>query len=115
MATSIKSTIKKIVSSQTFKATARTGFFLAPLLIPIAIYVYCKEDFGYDTARDLLNVITALSSVFSPIIGLKIAFSGDDSNSAINIAKGLGVALGIPIIVHLVGTFYINCFGGLGG
>lgn len=32
-----------------------------------------------------------------------------------DVAKGLGIGFGGPTAVHLIGTFAINNFGGLGG
>ena len=39
----------------------------------------------------------------------------DGGESAMNVAKGLGIGFGGPTAVHLMGTFSINNFGGLGG
>ena len=39
----------------------------------------------------------------------------DGGESAMNVAKGLGIGFGGPTAVHLIGTFAINNFGGLGG
>ncbi len=73
-------------------------------------------DFGYDTARDISRVVTALSTVPSSLAGMKIAFGQrDGGESAMNVAKGLGVGFGGPTAVHLIGTFAINNYGGLGG
>ena len=48
--------------------------------------------------------------------GMKIAFGQrDGGESAMNVAKGLGIGFGGPTAVHLIGTFAINNFGGLGG
>ena len=141
MATSIKSTLKKVVSSRAFKITARVGFLLAPQLVLIAIGVYDQAahaqglvgapvdprfgqsnevgqlaDFGYDTARDISRVVTALSCVPSSLAGMKIAFAQrDGGESAMNVCKGLGIGFGGPTAIHLLGTFAINNFGGLGG
>jgi len=141
MATSIKSTIKKVVSSRKFKVAARVGFLLAPQLVLLALGVYDQvahaqglvgapvdprygqsnevgqmADFGYDSARDVSRVVTAMSTVPSSMAGMKIAFGQrDGGESAMNVAKGLGVGFGAPTAVHLLGTFAINNFGGLGG
>lgn len=29
--------------------------------------------------------------------------------------KGAAIALGIPTVIHLIGSFMVNNFGGLGG
>jgi hypothetical protein len=141
MVTSIQSTSKKIISSRAFKVACRVGFLLAPQLVLMAIGVYDQvahaqglvgapvdprygqsnevgqmADFGYDTARDISRVVTALSTIPSSMAGMKIAFGQrDGGESAMNVAKGLGIGFGGPTAVHLIGTFAINNFGGLGG
>ena len=141
MATSIKSITKKVISSRAFKVATRVGFLLAPQLVLLAIGVYDQAahaqglvgapvdprygqsnevgqmaDFGYDTARDVSRVVTAVSTVPSSLAGMKIAFGQrDGGESAMNVAKGLGIGFGGPTAVHLIGTFAINNFGGLGG
>jgi len=141
MATSIKSTLKKVASSRAFKIAGRVGFLLAPQLVLFAIGVYDHAahaqglvgapvdprygqsnevgqlaDFGYDTARDISRVVTALSTVPSSLAGMKIAFAQrDGGEAAMNVCTGLGVGFGGPTAVHLIGTFAINNFGGLGG
>src|SRR5271168_3136360 len=133
--------IKKIKSSRTAKVAARVGFLLAPQLLLMAIGVYDQvahaqglvgapvdprygqsnevgqlADYGYDSARDISRVVTALSTVPSAMAGMKIAFGQrDGGESAMNVAKGLGIGFGGPTAVHLLGTFAINNFGGLGG
>jgi len=132
---------KKIASSRTLKVAARVGFLLAPQLLLMALGVYDHAvhaqglvgapvdprfgqsnevgqlaDYGYDTARDVSRVVTALSTVPSSLAGMKIAFGQrDGGEAAMNVAKGLGVGFGGPTAVHLIGTFAINNFGGLGG
>jgi hypothetical protein len=141
MLAQIKSVSKKIVSSRAFKVATRVGFLLAPQLLLMAIGIYDQAahaqglvgapvdprygqsnevgqmaDFGYDEARDISRVVTALSTVPSSMAGMKIAFgSRDGGESAMNVAKGLGIGFGGPTAVHLMGTFAINNFGGLGG
>jgi hypothetical protein len=138
---SIKTMSKKISSSRAFKVACRVGFLLAPQLVLMAIGVYDQvahaqglvgapvdprygqsnevgqlADFGYDTARDISRVVTALSTVPSSMAGMKIAFGQrDGGEAAMNVAKGLGIGFGGPTAVHLIGTFAINNFGGLGG
>lgn len=132
---------KKIASSRALKVAARVGFLLAPQLLLMAIGIYDHAvhaqglvgapvdprfgqsnevgqlaDYGYDTARDVSRVVTALSTVPSSLAGMKIAFGQrDGGEAAMNVAKGLGVGFGGPTAVHLIGTFAINNFGGLGG
>ena len=135
------STLKKITSSRAFNVAARVGFLLAPQLVLMALGVYDHAahaqglvgapvdprfgqsnevgqlaDYGYDTARDISRVVTALSTIPSSLAGMKIAFGQrDGGEAAMNVAKGLGVGFGGPTAVHLIGTFAINNFGGLGG
>jgi len=132
---------KKIASSRAFRVASRVGFLLAPQLVLMAFGVYDQvahaqglvgapvdprygqsnevgqlADYGYDTARDISRVVTALSTIPSSLAGMKIAFGQrDGGESAMNVAKGLGVGFGGPTAVHLIGTFAINNFGGLGG
>jgi len=141
MVATFKTLSKKITSSRTFKVASRVGFLMAPQLVLIALGVYDQvahaqglvgapvdprygqsnevgqmADFGYDTARDISRVVTALSTVPSSMAGMKIAFGQrDGGESAMNVAKGLGIGFGGPTAVHLIGTFAINNFGGLGG
>jgi hypothetical protein len=134
-------TLKTITSSRASKVTARLGFLLAPQLVLMAIGA-CDQaahaqglvgapvdprfgqsnevgqmaDQAYDTARDISRVVTALSTIPSSLAGMKIAFGQrDGGEAAMNVAKGLGVGFGGPTAVHLIGTFAINNFGGLGG
>lgn len=141
MVTSINKLTKKIASSREFKVACRVGMLLAPQLVLMAIGVYDQvahaqglvgapvdprygqsnevgqlADFGYDTARDISRVVTALSTIPSSMAGMKIAFGQrDGGEAAMNVAKGLGIGFGGPTAVHLIGTFAINNFGGLGG
>ncbi len=138
---SIKSFSNKVTKSHAFKVATRIGFLLAPQLVLMAIGIYDQAahaqglvgapvdprygqsnevgqmaDYGYDTARDISRVVTALSTVPSSMAGMKIAFGQrDGGESAMNVAKGLGIGFGGPTAVHLMGTFAINNFGGLGG
>ncbi len=141
MVTTLNSLKKRIASSRALKVAARVGFLLAPQLLLMAFGVYDSvahaqglvgapvdprfgqsnevgqlADYGYDTARDISRVVTALSTVPSSLAGMKIAFGQrDGGEAAMNVAKGLGVGFGGPTAVHLIGTFAINNFGGLGG
>lgn len=141
MVTKLNSLKKTIASSRALKVACRVGFLLAPQLLLMAFGVYDSvahaqglvgapvdprfgqsnevgqlADYGYDTARDISRVVTALSTVPSSLAGMKIAFGQrDGGESAMNVAKGLGVGFGGPTAVHLIGTFAINNFGGLGG
>ena len=77
-------------------------------------------DYGYDMARDCSRVITALSTIPAVMAGAKIAHSfAYEGNAMGNATRGiltaLAVTFGGPTAVHLIGTFAINNFGGLGG
>jgi hypothetical protein len=137
----VTTAFKKLMSSRSVRVAARVGFLLAPQLLLIAFGIYDQSvhaqgmvgapvdprygqsnevgmmaDFGYDTARDISRVVTALSTIPSSMAGMKIAFGQrDGGESAMNVAKGLGIGFGGPTAVHLIGTFAINNFGGLGG
>lgn len=141
MVTKLTSLKKKLKSSRALKVAARVGFLLAPQLVLMAFGAYDQvahaqglvgapvdprfgqsnevgqlADYGYDNARDISRVVTALSTIPSSLAGMKIAFGQrDGGESAMNVAKGLGVGFGGPTAVHLIGTFAINNFGGLGG
>ncbi len=76
------------------------------------------SDYGYDTARDISRVFTALATIPSAMAGLKVACGatgGDPCGGSIHVAKGLAIAFCGPTAMHLIGTFAINNFGGLGG
>lgn len=133
--------LKKIAASRHAQVAARVGFLLAPQMLLMAFGVYDQAvhaqglvgapvdprfgqsnevgqmaDYSYDSARDISRVVTALSTVPSSLAGMKIAFGQrDGGEAAMNVAKGLGVGFGGPTAVHLIGTFAINNFGGLGG
>jgi hypothetical protein len=141
MVTKLSTLTKKALSSRAFRVASRVGILLAPQLVLMAFGVYDQvahaqglvgapvdprygqsnevgqlADYGYDTARDISRVVTALSTIPSSLAGMKIAFGQrDGGESAMNVAKGLGVGFGGPTAVHLIGTFAINNFGGLGG
>ena len=139
--TKVSSLAKKIAASHSFKVATRVGFLLAPQLVLMAVGIYDQAahaqglvgaavdprygqsnevgmlaDYGYDTARDISRVVTALSTIPSSLAGMKIAFGQrDGGEAAMNVAKGLGIGFGGPTAVHLIGTFAINNYGGLGG
>jgi hypothetical protein len=141
MFSNLRTLTKKTVSSRAFRVACRVGILLAPQLVLMAFGVYDQvahaqglvgapvdprygqsnevgqlADYGYDTARDISRVVTALSTVPASLAGMKVAFgSRDGGDSAMNVAKGLGIGFGGPTAVHLIGTFAINNFGGLGG
>ncbi len=71
-------------------------------------------DFGYDTARDISRIVTALSFLLA--LGIAISFLRSRKTSTTgDYWRAAGLIVILPIIVHLVGTFMINNYGGLGG
>lgn len=71
-------------------------------------------DFGYDTARDFSRVLTAVSLLMSLILsGYYIRGQKEKTQSVI--VKAVMLVLAVPVSVHLIGTFMINNYGGLGG
>ncbi|MBX9939385.1 MAG: VWA domain-containing protein [Candidatus Obscuribacterales bacterium] len=71
-------------------------------------------DYGYDTARDIVRCL----SVIALIIGIGLAFGILKSAGSIKprlALKALTIALLLPGAVHLLGTWAINNYGGLGG
>lgn len=68
-------------------------------------------DYGYDCARDLSRLATALSFVLACLVGWLRRNKVKRDRLAIEL---LALAL-IPILVHLIGTTMINNMGGLGG
>jgi len=68
-------------------------------------------DMGYDCARDLSRMATALSFVLACLVGWLRRSKVKRDRLAIEL---LALAL-IPILVHLIGTSMINNMGGLGG
>lgn len=71
------------------------------------------SDYGYDTARDVSRVVTLLSWLIS--IPLGIGLLRGPKKSSFVMVKALALMFAIPTTVHLIGTFLINNFGGLGG
>jgi hypothetical protein len=71
-------------------------------------------DYGYDTARDISRAATCISLLISLVIAAMFLKSRRKITGAA-IAKSVGLLLLVPTLVHLVSTFMINNFGGLGG
>jgi len=71
-------------------------------------------DYGYDCARDIARLLTAASSLLAIIVSV-VFLRGRRKISTSDIAKAVTLMLAVPTIVHLMGTFIINNFGGLGG
>jgi len=68
-------------------------------------------DYGYDTARDISRIVTAISF----IIVFFIPMNKRKKSSIRRVLLELIALTAIPLLVHLAGTFMINNFGGLGG
>ena len=73
--------------------------------------VHSFADFGYDDARKVANILTAIAAVIVFLIPL-------DRNKKLStrrlILRQLALA-SIPVLIDLAGTFMLNNFGGLGG
>ncbi|HEY9730909.1 MAG TPA: hypothetical protein V6C89_03305 [Drouetiella sp.] len=136
---------KTLLGSYAKKVAARTILIMAPNLVLLLIgflehpasaqglvgapvdprYGQSNEvgqisDYGYDMARDCCRVITALSTIPATMAGAKIvhnfAYEGNAmGNATRGILTALAVTFGFPTAIHLIGTFAINNFGGLGG
>lgn len=62
-----------------------------------------------ETARDLVRSLTAVSTVPSSMVGMKIAFGQDEGReSLLCLIKGIGVGFGGPTLVYLVGMLIVN-------
>ncbi len=71
-------------------------------------------DFGYDTMRDISRWITAISLFVALLFGVS-AFRSRKAHSLGEIVQTSCKVCAIPLVVHLLGTYLINNFGGLGG
>lgn len=71
-------------------------------------------DFGYDTARDMSRMGTALSTLIALIIAAGVLRSGGAITSS-RLIRAVVLVVAVPTVVHFVGTFAINNYGGLGG
>ncbi len=71
-------------------------------------------DYGYDRARDLSRLLTALSLLISIVVAI-VFVRGRKVRTWSVYAKAVGVVSLAPAIVHMIGTFMINSCGGLGG
>lgn len=66
-------------------------------------------DYGYDQARDTVRIVTAFAAVLCFFVP-KYKHKGV-KQAIVNLATRASV----PLLTHLIGTFWINNFGGLGG
>jgi hypothetical protein len=71
-------------------------------------------DYGYDTARDFSRACTLASMLISLIVAGVFLRSRRTINR-MDIAKVAALTMLVPFTVHVIGTFRINNFGGLGG
>jgi hypothetical protein len=69
------------------------------------------SDLGYDAARDIARLVTAVTFLIVFFIPLD---ERKKDKVAVLVTELVGLAA-IPLLVHLAGTFIINNFGGLGG
>lgn len=68
-------------------------------------------DFGYDCARDMSRLLT----IFSALAAVVLAFYSLRLRRRRCDFKTVAMAAAVPLAVHLIGTFVVNNFGGLGG
>ena len=68
-------------------------------------------DYGYDTARDISRLVTAVSFLIAFFVPMDKKKAKNLKLIAIEL---IALAL-IPVLIHIAGTYLINNFGGLGG
>lgn len=74
------------------------------------------DGFGYDMARDVSRIVTTITLSITTFLAFKLVFrSGSSKMTAKDILRGLALQYSYPIAVHLIGTFAINNYGGIGG
>lgn len=83
-------------------------------------YGQCNEvgslaDYGYDQARDISRICTALATLLVALFCAPLAVRYWTDNKKLKALRTIGLSLAVPTIVHIFGTFMINNFGGLGG
>ncbi|MBC7998253.1 MAG: hypothetical protein IAF58_09935 [Leptolyngbya sp.] len=71
-------------------------------------------DFGYDTARDIARMLVLISAVLSMLVA-GAYMKGQKSITQSVIVKAVLLVIAAPTVIHLMSTFVINNFGGLGG
>lgn len=72
------------------------------------------SDMGYDAARDVCRMLTVISFFISLFIGF-VFLKGRATITHSAVTKAAALVIVLPTVVHLMGTFIINNFGGLGG
>jgi hypothetical protein len=128
---------------RTLKVLTRVAFSLTPQLLLLVVGAYDNvvhaqslisapidpafgqanqvgemARYGCDVGRDGSRVATALSTIPFTWAGTKLAFNHNDGalfNPARYVFTGLGITFGGPTTVHLLATFAINNYCGLGG
>lgn len=71
-------------------------------------------DFSYDTARDISRAATMIALLVSIVIAILMLRATKELTGR-RVANAIILVIGAPIAVHLMGTFMINNYGGLGG
>jgi len=71
-------------------------------------------DYGYDAARDIARLLTAIALLISIVVAI-VFVRGRKVRTWSVYAKAAGIVFLAPMVVHLIGTFMINSCGGLGG
>ncbi len=106
-----------VLFQQRIFATVAAALFAFPFLRLVVGFLYgglssqgLLTDFGYDTARDLVRCGTALALAFA----FTVIWWHEIKHTKLS-PQTIIVLMSIPILVHLIGTFSINNFGGLGG
>ena len=73
-------------------------------------------DYGYDTARDLLRLMTIIAALVCAALTIRKYLKGRAKKvTGKDLVQVTVVVIGIPLAIHVVGIFMINNFGGLGG
>lgn len=71
-------------------------------------------DFGYDTARDIVRLVTSLSAFILLFVAIGYLRGQRKITNGV-LVKAAAMVLVVPFAIHLIGIFFINNFGGLGG
>jgi len=77
-----------------------------------AVEVGALADFGYDTARDISRIVTALSAI---LVWFIFPIKARHSTTSTRLILAFLERLAVPLLVHLAGTYMLNNYGGLGG
>lgn len=71
-------------------------------------------DFGYDTARDIARMLVLIAAVLSMLVA-GAYLKGQKSITQSVVVKAVVLVIAAPTVIHLMSTFVISNFGGLGG